>query len=312
MSAAPHRRPTGRRRLALAGAATLVAAGLGAVPLVVKADAVAPADLAHDVLPARDGWAERLGHHRRPCRGRSSRLHRLHPRRAGESPGRGPDRARMRARVERSMARPGTARRSRTRERTRVFATLAAAGTLTASVLLVVAAVHDPDPPRNPSAAAPSAAGRAAPPTAAGSRTEDGPLWADGSVDPHSVALKAGKPLTALVVELRIALTEGVKDTGSWRTRPAADFDLSARQEGGFLVYRWTLKPGRTVPPGEHDFAGQYDHAAGGRDAKDDTYRIDATAGAAESGAAVWGGFAEARPRPHPRSAWADMPRMAQ
>ncbi|MFJ6053769.1 pectinesterase family protein [Streptomyces sp. NPDC092307] len=57
MSAAPHRRPTGRRRLALAGAATLVAAGLGAVPLVVKADAVASADLAHGVLPARDGWA---------------------------------------------------------------------------------------------------------------------------------------------------------------------------------------------------------------------------------------------------------------
>ncbi|MFJ3725744.1 hypothetical protein ACIPYQ_24665 [Streptomyces sp. NPDC090045] len=218
-----------------------------------------------------------------------------------------PDRARMLARVERGTARPGTARRSRDRERTRalswpriVLATLATAGTLTASALMVVAAVHTPDPPRNPMAAAPSAGGHAVPPTAAGSRTEDGPLWADGSVDPHSnaywaqsnVTLKAGEPLTALVVELRIALTEGVKDTGSWRTRPAADFDLSARQEGGFLVYRWTLRPGRTVPPGEHVFAGQYDHAAGGRDAKDDTYRIDATAGAAESGAAVWGGFA--------------------
>ncbi|MFD9479641.1 hypothetical protein [Streptomyces nojiriensis] len=83
-----------------------------------------------------------------------------------------------------------------------------------------------------------------------------------------------------------------MKETGGWRTRPAADFDLSARREGGFLVYRWTLKPGRTVPPGEHVFAGQYDHVAGGRDAKDDTYRIDATADAAKSGAAVWGGFA--------------------
>ncbi|CAM5534885.1 hypothetical protein SAVIM40S_00184 [Streptomyces avidinii] len=92
--------------------------------------------------------------------------------------------------------------------------------------------------------------------------------------------------------ELRIALTDGVKDTGSWRTRPAEDFDLSARQEGGFLVYRWTLKPGRTVPSGEHVFAGQYDHAAGGRDAKDDRYRIDAAAGATQSAAAVWGGFA--------------------
>ncbi|MCX4547046.1 hypothetical protein [Streptomyces sp. NBC_01565] len=217
-----------------------------------------------------------------------------------------PDRARMLARVERGMARPGTARRPRARARTGaltwpkiVLATLATAGTLTVSALAVVAVVHTPDPPRNPTtAAAPSAVGSAAPPME-GSRTEDGPLWADGSVDPHSnaywaqsnVTLKAREPLTALVVELRIALTEGVKDTGSWRTLPAADFDISAREEGGFLVYRWTLKPGRIVPSGEHVFAGQYDHAAGGRDAKDDTYRIDA-AGAAESGAAVWGGFA--------------------
>ncbi|WP_328960430.1 pectinesterase family protein [Streptomyces virginiae] len=57
MTASAHRRLTGRRRLALAGAATLVAAGLGAVPLVAKADAVAPADLAHGVPAARDGWA---------------------------------------------------------------------------------------------------------------------------------------------------------------------------------------------------------------------------------------------------------------
>lgn len=150
-----------------------------------------------------------------------------------------PDRARMWARVERGTARPGTARRPRDRERIRalswpkiVLATLATAGTLTAGVLTVVTVVHDPDPPRNPTAAAPSAVapsttGRAEPPRE-GSRTEDGPLWADGSVDPHSnvywaqsnVTLKTGKPLTALVVELRIALTEGVKDTGNWRTRP--------------------------------------------------------------------------------------------
>ncbi len=57
MPASPHRYPSGRRRLALVGAAALVAAGLGAVPLVVKADAVAPADLGRAVLPAGDGWA---------------------------------------------------------------------------------------------------------------------------------------------------------------------------------------------------------------------------------------------------------------
>ncbi|MFF3209896.1 hypothetical protein ACFYYB_04475 [Streptomyces sp. NPDC002886] len=224
-----------------------------------------------------------------------------------------PDRARILARVGR-----GTAPRPRNRERVRVrvraltwpkiaLATLATAGTLTVSALMVVTTPHAPDPPRNPTAAAPSSVARPAAPVE-GSRTENGPLWADGSVDPHSntywaqsnVTLKAREPLTSLVVELRIALTEGVRDTGSWRTRPAADFDLSARQEGGFLVYRWTLKPGRSVPSGEHVFAGQYDHAPGGRDAKDDTYRIDATAGAgagagagaADGGASVWGGFA--------------------
>ncbi|MEV7443942.1 hypothetical protein AB0O22_22905 [Streptomyces sp. NPDC091204] len=57
MPPSSHRRRTGRRRLALVAVATLVAAGLGAVPLVVKAGAVAPADLTHGVLPAGDGWA---------------------------------------------------------------------------------------------------------------------------------------------------------------------------------------------------------------------------------------------------------------
>lgn len=57
MSASPHRRPTARRRLALAGAATVVAAGLGAVPLIVHAGAAAPPGLDRGVLPARDGWA---------------------------------------------------------------------------------------------------------------------------------------------------------------------------------------------------------------------------------------------------------------
>lgn len=57
MSASPHRRPTARRRLALVAVATAAAAGLGAVPLVMNADASAATDLAHGVLPARDGWA---------------------------------------------------------------------------------------------------------------------------------------------------------------------------------------------------------------------------------------------------------------
>lgn len=127
---------------------------------------------------------------------------------------------------------------------------------------------------------------------------EDGYLWSDGSIDPRSndfwaqstLTFKTGKPLTALTVELRVAQTGGVTDTGNWRSLPADDFTVSVREQGGELVYRWTLKAGRTVPEGEHVFAGQYNHAEGGRDAGEDTYAAEATASGQE--AAVRGDFA--------------------
>ncbi|MEV8094772.1 pectinesterase family protein [Kitasatospora sp. NPDC085879] len=76
MSDPSHRRPATRRRLALAGAGAVAVLGLGAVPLALHAGAStgsassggastgtastggsAAADLAHAVLPAKDGWA---------------------------------------------------------------------------------------------------------------------------------------------------------------------------------------------------------------------------------------------------------------
>ncbi|WP_030277504.1 hypothetical protein [Streptomyces sp. NRRL B-24484] len=156
-------------------------------------------------------------------------------------------------------------------------------------------------PPRHSASPSPSAPSSSARPTASrppGSRTEDGPLWADGSVDPHStdswaqsnVTFKTREVLTALTVELHVPQTGGVKDTGHWQTPAAADFTVTVREEGGVLVYRWVLKAGRTVPVGQHVFAGQYGHDAGGRDAGGDWYRIDAaTAGGRAS---VWGDFA--------------------
>jgi hypothetical protein len=155
-----------------------------------------------------------------------------------------------------------------------------------------------PSPAPSPTPSSSPSVGRSSASPTARSHTTDGPLWADGSVDPHStddwaqsnVTLKTNSPLTALTVELRIALTDGVKNAGSWQTRPAADFDVSVRADGGFLLYRWTLKPGRTVPAGQLVLAGQYQHATGGRDAKDDTYRADATTAGGRS--AVWGDFA--------------------
>ncbi|GAA3093314.1 hypothetical protein GCM10010449_16190 [Streptomyces rectiviolaceus] len=143
------------------------------------------------------------------------------------------------------------------------------------------------DPPRSAQRVAPDA-----------KSVEDGYLWSDGSIDPQSndfwaqstLTFKTGKPLTALTVELRVAQTGGVTDAGNWRSLPVDDFTVSVREQGGELVYRWTLKAGRTVPAGEHVFAGQYNHAEGGRDAGEDTYAAEATASGQK--AAVRGDFA--------------------
>ncbi|MGW3689238.1 hypothetical protein [Streptomyces sp. NPDC005125] len=129
-----------------------------------------------------------------------------------------------------------------------------------------------------------SASAQAAPGRVPELRTEDGPLWADGAVDPHSnaywaqsnVTLRTTQPLSSLTVELRIAQTGGVNTTGSWRSLPEQDFTVSVQEEGGFLVYRWTLKPGRTVPVGTHTFAGQYNHAEGDRSADGDYFTANA------------------------------------
>ncbi|MFF9777047.1 hypothetical protein ACF1HJ_25740 [Streptomyces sp. NPDC013978] len=116
---------------------------------------------------------------------------------------------------------------------------------------------------------------------------EEGPLWSDGSVDPHSndfwaqsnLTLRTSEQLTELTVQLTIAQTGGVSSAGAWRSLPEQDFDLTVESDDGFLVYTWVLKDGRTVPKGEFVFAGQYNHERGGRDAGDDRYTMTAKAG---------------------------------
>ncbi|SNX57528.1 hypothetical protein SAMN06272735_1999 [Streptomyces sp. TLI_55] len=142
-------------------------------------------------------------------------------------------------------------------------------------------------PRTTPTAKAPSATAKP-PVTAPGA--EDGPLWSDGAVDPHSndfwaqsnLTLKTSEELTALTVRLKIAQTGGVASTGAWRTLPEDDFTLTTEEQDGFLVYTWTLKEGRKVPQGEWVFAGQYNKGRDGRDAGDDAYTATGTAGGAQ------------------------------
>lgn len=194
-----------------------------------------------------------------------------------------PDRERMLARVERGMAedRP-PARVARPRRAPAPWlrvagATAAVCGVLAFGAVAVTSAGEDGA--QGTRVAAPAPAPSVTPPAAVGPpRTEDGPLWTDGVVDPHShtywaqsnVTLRTAEPLSSLTVELRIALTGGVTSTGSWRSLPAKDFTVSVTEDGGHLVYRWALRAGRTVPAGTHTFAGQYNHAEGARDATGD------------------------------------------
>ncbi|WP_309112767.1 hypothetical protein [Saccharothrix sp.] len=217
-----------------------------------------------------------------------------------------PDRGRMLARVQRGLA-GATVRRTPgiARSWPRVaFAGVAAAGALAiagVAVAAIVVAPERPDTAISATTPAPSTTTRTteAPtppqqgqpehtasrssdptPTSPENRASDGPLAAEGSIDPHSHAywsqsrliLKTTQPLTALTVELRISQTGGVQTTGQWQTGPADDFTITVQEVDGTLVYRWVLKPDRTVPAGEHAFAAQYNHQSGPRDAHADRY----------------------------------------
>lgn len=248
-----------------------------------------------------------------------------------------PDRDRMLARVHRGMA--GTAAPRRRPGIARSWPKVVLAGSAAAGVLAVAgfavagsvpAAPARPDgeitltvpsPTEAPSSRQPPTGGPVSPPATGnpgrttagrpssstpppagpvGKRVSDGPLSAQGSIDPHSTVYWAQstltfdttRPLTALVVEVRITQTGGVQSTGQWQTGPDGDFTRTAQESDGAVVYRWELKPGRTVPAAQQTFAVQYNHAAGSRQAGADTYRVQATA--ADGAHTVQGGFTPA------------------
>jgi hypothetical protein len=70
---------------------------------------------------------------------------------------------------------------------------------------------------------------------------------------------------------------------------PNADVTISVTPADGMLVYTFTLHAGVTLAPGGYEFAAQYSHAVGGRDADRDTYQV--TASASRAAAQVHGDF---------------------
>lgn len=185
-----------------------------------------------------------------------------------------PDRARMLARVERGMATPAPAPAARPprpaarwagRGWTAVVAVAAAVAGVVGLGGLAATTLNDRPAPPATTLPGPGPSARATAAIDPGSNR----WWAQSDL-----RLTTDTPVSGLTVELRIVRTPGVVSTGHWRTRPAEDFTVTVTEEGRDLVYRWTLKPGRPVPPGPHVFAGQYNHAEGVRDASADTYAV--------------------------------------
>ncbi|MGW1012747.1 hypothetical protein ACWD4X_22255 [Streptomyces termitum] len=192
-----------------------------------------------------------------------------------------PDRARMLARVARGRAGPpGRARRPAAPARVRrrpaglavaaTVAAVAALGVFGAFAVPALPVLRDrPAPPPAATAPAPGPAARATGTLGAASNR----WWAQNDL---AVTLDGGA--AGAVVEIRVARAPGTAATGRWHTRPAEDFTTAVTEEPDALVYRWTLAPGRTLPPGTHTFAAQYAHAEGARTPAADTYTVALTA----------------------------------
>lgn len=114
--------------------------------------------------------------------------------------------------------------------------------------------------------------------------TSDGALRAEATVDPgsnaywgrHDLELYVAERLTALTVELRLRRTEGLRYQDAWHTLPSQDVTERVEEVGDALVFRWTLRRGASVPPGTYQFAAQYHHPEGRRDASGDRFRVGA------------------------------------
>jgi hypothetical protein len=232
-----------------------------------------------------------------------------------------PNRARMLARVDRGLAAATKARPASGIARSWSRATLAgvaAAGVLVTAGIAFAGIVHTGPPaetttipaaPHTTSSTPPSPTSSTVPPVAqdqptttnppstTGNRLSDGPLSAKGSVDPNShtfwtqdqLVLDVAQPLTKLIVQVHIAQTGGVQSSGQWQTAPGDDFTVTVQEVDGAVVYRWELKPGRTVPAAQQIFAVQYNHTRGARDGKADRFGVMAAAAGRDY--AVWGGF---------------------
>lgn len=88
----------------------------------------------------------------------------------------------------------------------------------------------------------------------------------------NNLTIKVSAPCTAFDVEIRIVRTPGVQNVGWATTLSDSQATGSAAGENGVLVYRFTLKPGITIQPGNYVFEIRYNHDPGAGNQTDNTY----------------------------------------
>jgi hypothetical protein len=128
-------------------------------------------------------------------------------------------------------------------------------------------------------------------PTSTGSTTPAtrpaaGFLSSKGGVDPNSVAtwsqqnvtITTTEPVDSLTVTIKVAMTARVAEAGRYTTVPNNDVIVTVDRGANWMTYKYSLRKGAELIPGNYLFAAQYTHHSG-RGMSKDSYTINARAG---------------------------------
>lgn len=106
-------------------------------------------------------------------------------------------------------------------------------------------------------------------------------VTAKGTVDASSrtgssqedVAVTFTKPIAGFQLSVKVSLESTGASAGYSSTYDSSLFDVTVDTEAHALVYKFNLKPGKTLPPGSSQFAVRFTYALPHNPA-DDTYYV--------------------------------------
>lgn len=146
----------------------------------------------------------------------------------------------------------------------------------------------------------PTASGTSTSSSTSGDTTSSTLVSATPSIDKNSITdwsqldltVDVKQPLTALDVTVKVSKCDGLASPGSWDSGATGQFtETTTTDSDGSITYQFELTKGDEVSPGVVTFAAQFDHAATGWNAADDTYYVAARTAASTSASSVHGAY---------------------